>query len=112
MVGHRGQAAVQSLVDGRYTLTVIAPQFTGAGFDGDGNGTAGDSYTVVGDPAVAPKLFRLFGDGNGSGNVDVTDFGLFRSVFGSPNSPFDFDNDGDVDVNDFGAFRQRFGVAI
>ena len=57
-------------------------------------------------------LFRLCGDANGSGNVDATDFGLFRAAFGTNNIVFDFDGDGDVDAADFGAFRQRFGSSI
>ena len=72
----------QSLLDGRYTLTVFASQFAGAGLDGDGNGTAGDNYTLVGDPAVAPKLYRFFGDANADGTVDGTDFAEFGARFG------------------------------
>ena len=102
-----------SLQDGRYTLTVFATSsFNAVGsLDGNGDGTGGDDYTLIGDPATN-KLFRLFGDANGSGNVDATDFGAFRAAFGTNNNAFDFDNDGDVDASDFGAFRQRFGVAI
>jgi hypothetical protein len=77
---------------------------------GDGDGVGGD-YVFIGDPATN-KLFRLFGDGNGSGNVDLTDFGLFRATFGNNNTVFDSDNNGDVDASDFGAFRARFSVAI
>ncbi len=102
----------QSLNDGRYTLTVLASQFAGAGFDGDGNGTAGDNYMVVGDPLVAPRLFRLFGDTNGDGTVAANDFVLFRLAFGTNNVAFDFDRDGDVSTFDFVQFRLRFGGSI
>jgi hypothetical protein len=99
-----------SLADGRYTLTVLASQINGGYFDGNGDGVPGDNYQLVGSPANG--LFRLFGDADGSGNVDVNDFGAFRSAYGTANTIFDFDNGGGVDANDFGAFRQRFGVSI
>jgi len=102
-----------SLADGRYTLTVLANEVNGGAFDGNGDGTAGDDYVLVGDPAAAPKLFRLFGDMDGDGDVDATDFGAFRSAFGGgSNLAFDFDGDGDVDAADFGQFRQRFGTSV
>src|SRR5262245_52068347 len=45
-------------------VAVIAAQVTGPGgsLDGNGNGVGGDNYVLTGDPAVAPRLFRLFGD--------------------------------------------------
>jgi hypothetical protein len=100
-----------SLADGRYTLTVLAAQVPN--LDGNGDGTAGDDFTLVGDPSTAPKLFRLFGDNDGDGDVDAADFGQFRQAFGTgANLAFDFDGDGDVDASDFGQFRQRFGTAV
>jgi len=100
-----------SLADGRYTLTVLASKI--ANLDGNSDGTPGDDYTLAGDPASAPKLFRLFGDNDGDGDVDASDFGQFRQAFGTAaNLAFDFDNDGDVDASDFGQFRQRFGTAV
>ena len=102
----------KSLIDGRYNLTVLASQFTGAGFDGDGNGTAGDNYVVVGTPTTAPKLFRLFGDSDGDGAVAANDFVQFRLAFGGSNPVFDFDNDGAVAASDFIQFRLRFGGSI
>jgi hypothetical protein len=92
-------------------LQILASSFGAEGFDGNNDGMAGDDFTLVGDPATN-KLFRLFGDGNGTGNVDATDFGLFRGAFGTQNSTFDSDGDGDVDAADFGAFRARFGSSI
>jgi len=102
----------QSLADGRFTLTVLAGQLRADGLDGNGDGTAGDDYVLVGHPAVAPRLFRLFGDADGDGDVDAQDFGAFRGAFGSVNATFDFDNDGDVDAADFGQFRARFGSSV
>ena len=105
-----GPVAFGSLADGRYTLTVFGAQVNNGLFDGNGDGIPGDDYVLIGTPANG--FFRLFGDANGSGNVDATDFGAFRSAFGTANNFFDSDNDGDVDASDFGNFRQRFGVAI
>jgi len=100
-----------SLADGRYTLTVLAAEIPN--LDGDGDGTAGDDYVLVGAPGVGPNLFRLFGDADGSGSVDALDFGAFRQAFGSAsNLAFDFDGSGSVDALDFGQFRQRFGTAV
>jgi hypothetical protein len=95
-----------SLIDGRYTLTLVASKIQGAGgfLDGDGNGAGGDDRVVL--------THRLFGDADGDGDVDATDFGAFRGAFGSGNPAFDFDGDGDVDAADFGAFRQRFGSSV
>ncbi|MBX7105660.1 MAG: right-handed parallel beta-helix repeat-containing protein [Gemmataceae bacterium] len=87
-----------SLADGRYTLTALASQFTGDGIDGD--------YTLVGTPANG--LYRLFGDADGSGQVDASDFLAFRLAFLSPSPSFDFDGDGTVGANDLLQFRLRF----
>jgi hypothetical protein len=103
-----------SLKDGRYNLSIFASQVSdlaGNAFDGDGNGTGGDDYTLVGDPATN-KLFRHFGDSNGSGTVDAIDFGAFLAAFGTNNSTFDFDGGGTVDAVDFGQFVSRFGTGI
>jgi hypothetical protein len=103
-----------SLADGRYTLNIDAAQVSNANgaLDGNGDGTGGDSFELVGDPATN-KLFRLFGDIDGDGDVDAQDFGAFRAAFGgTSNLAFDFDGDGDVDAQDFGQFRSRFGASI
>jgi len=102
-----------SLADGRYTLTAFASKVSGPGgsLDGNGDGTAGDDFVLVGN--TTNKLFRLFGDHDGDGDVDAQDFGAFRAAFGgSSNLAFDSDNDGDVDAADFGQLRQRFGTAV
>jgi len=102
-----------SLADGRYTLTVLASKVSAGGgsLDGNGDGTGGDDYVLVGTPANG--LFRLFGDNDGDGDVDAQDFGAFRAAFGgTSNLNFDADGDGDVDAADFGAFRARFGSSV
>jgi hypothetical protein len=101
-----------SLADGRYTLSVLANQINTGNFDGNGDGVYGDNYTLVGDPAIAPNLFRLFGDSNGDGIVAANDFIQFRVSFNTANSAFDFDNNGMVDASDFIQFRLRFGGSI
>jgi hypothetical protein len=98
------QVEFGSLADGRYTLAVLASQIVN--LDGDGNGTPGDDYTLVGTPANG--LFRLFGDADGDGTVNSTDFLAFRLAFLSPSAAFDFDGSGTVDSSDFLAFRLRF----
>jgi len=106
-----------SLADGRYELQIHANQFGGGGFDGNGNGWPGDDYTLIGDPATN-KLFRLFADINGDGDVDSQDFLAFRTAAGTAtgqpsfDAAFDFDGDGDVDAFDFLRFRARFGTVV
>ncbi|MBX7104429.1 MAG: hypothetical protein K1X57_10130 [Gemmataceae bacterium] len=98
-----------SLRDGRYTLTVFAATAFNAAtgpLDGNGDGTPGDNYVLVGTPANG--LFRLFGDSDGSGQVTSTDFLAFRLAFLSSNVGFDFDGSGQVGSSDFLQFRLRF----
>ncbi len=99
-----------SLSDGRYTLTILGGQFTGGGFDGNGDGTAGDDYILIGSPANG--LFRFFGDADGDGTVAASDCIPFRLSFGGVNSIFDFENDGNVGASDFIQFRLRFGGSV
>ncbi|MBX7105661.1 MAG: right-handed parallel beta-helix repeat-containing protein, partial [Gemmataceae bacterium] len=68
------ETGTNSLIDGTYNLTILADQFVGLGFDGNNDGIGGDNYTLVGDAAAAPKLFRLFGDADGNGQVTSADF--------------------------------------
>jgi hypothetical protein len=97
-----------SLIDGRYTLTVLASQVTAGGtpLDGNADGTPGDDYVLTGTPTNG--LFRLFGDADGDGTVTATDFLAFRLAFLSASPVFDFDNNGQVDAGDLLQFRLRF----
>jgi len=100
-------AGPAGLIDGRYTLTLLATKIVGAGgpLDGNGDGIGGDNQVVA--------FHRLFGDNDGDADVDAQDFAAFRGAFGGvTNLAFDADGDGDVDATDFGAFRQRFGVSV
>jgi hypothetical protein len=111
--------SVNSLIDGIYSLTIFNGQVrdgTGQALDGNGNGVAGDDYTSPSDSAAGtgPKLFRLFGDADGNGVVDLVDLGQFRSSFnagaGNPAylSYLDADGNGVVDLVDLGQLRNRF----
>ena len=65
------------LDDGRYSLSVIANQVhdgMNQELDGDGDGVAGDNATTA--------FHRFFGDINGDGTIDGTDFGEFGGRFG------------------------------
>jgi hypothetical protein len=63
-------------------------------------------------PAAATNIYRLFGDSNGDGNVNATDFANFRTVFGLGSSIFDFNKDGQTNAADFAQFRARFGLTL
>lgn len=97
----------KSLIDGNYSLRIVASKIQGPGglLDGDGNGVAGDDRVVT--------FHRLFGDADGDRDVDIADFAAFRGAFNyTSNLSFDSDGDGDVDLNDFAQFRQRFGQSL
>lgn len=82
----------QSLADGRWQLAVVPASFT------SNDGTQ--------------PIRRLFGDQDGNGTTDGTDFGVFGTAFGGPNVVFDWDANGTVDGADFGQFGTRVGVTI
>lgn len=82
----------QSLADGRWELSV-----TPAGY--------------VSSDATTP-IRRIFGDANGDGTVDATDFSLFGSAFGLPGSLFDSNADNVIDGIDFASFGARIGLTI
>jgi hypothetical protein len=97
-----GGAGSLSLVDGRYTLTVLSAQVQG-GLQG------GDSTT---------SLFRLYGDVNGDGAVNGLDLGFFRAAFGTAAGDanflayLDFNGDGVINGLDLAQFRTRFGTTL
>ena len=101
-----------SLKDGAYQLTIFAGNVQGAGgsLDGNGDGIGGDNYLTP--TAGNGRIFRLFGDADGTGTVDAIDFGGFLSAFGTANPIYDFDGGGTVDAIDFGQFLNRFGTGI
>jgi hypothetical protein len=97
-----------SLPDGRYKLTIdgsmILDNF-GNLVDASNSGTAGSTGTI--------NFFRFFGDVNGDGIVDATDYLAFRAAYLSgvvtpANSFFDFNGDGLFTVVDLNAFMVNF----
>jgi hypothetical protein len=113
-----------SLADGRYQLSIADGAVTGAGgaLDGDGDGNAGGAYqsppdTSAGGPGQW-KLYRLFGDADGNGVVDLLDLQQLRGTFNvsTPDPAYveflDADHNGVVDLVDLQAFRGRFNVNI
>ncbi|HEX4590785.1 MAG TPA: dockerin type I domain-containing protein, partial [Gemmataceae bacterium] len=114
-----------SLEDGRYTLTVFASNVIGPDFlplDGDGDGTPGGDFVSKPDePGGGPgqwRLYRLFGDANGDGVIDLTDLAQFRTSYntaaGNPAyvSYLDADVSGAIDTIDLAQFRSRYNVNV
>src|SRR5262249_16167287 len=104
-----------SLQDGRYTLTIFASQVSGAGgnLDGDCNRTGGDNFVLASAPAPNPatNIFRFFGDVDGDGDTDASNFLTFRNVFlgiAPYDAALDFNGSGSVDAADFLQFRNRY----
>ena len=65
-------------------------------------------------PNPPTNIFRLYGDSDGSGKVDSTDFLAFRLAFlnNTMLEVFDYDNSTAVDSFDFLQFRLRFLTLI
>ena len=79
-----------SLADGRYTLTIFAKHVKGdTTLDGNNDGTFGDNYVLGSNAAPLPpnNIFRCYGDSDGDGDVDNTDFLRFRSSSTSNTAP-------------------------
>jgi hypothetical protein len=93
-----------SLNDGRYRLTVLANQISVSGVN-----LASDTVT---------NFHRMYGDINGSANVDIADFGLFSTTFNLHSTDagflaaFDYNNDGVIDIADFGQFSIRIFTTL
>jgi hypothetical protein len=96
----------KSLIDGNYTLTLVASKIQSASgnLDGNGDGTPGGDLVFL--------THRLFGDADGDRDADANDFAAFRLVFGGPSFAFDYDGDGNANAADFNQFRLRFGLAL
>jgi hypothetical protein len=97
-----------SLPDGKYTLSIDGSKILdnfGNPVDAANNGTAGSAGTL--------SFFRFFGDVNGDGQVDATDYLAFRTAYlsgtvTSANSFFDFNGDGLFTAIDLNAFTANF----
>jgi photosystem II stability/assembly factor-like uncharacterized protein len=100
-----------SLPDGHYTLTIhgslVHDGSSGLALDGAGTGTAGTDHVDT--------FFRLFGDADGDGHVDLQDLLSFAGTFGkSAGDPgflgyFDYNGDGRVDLGDLLQLLRRLG---
>ncbi|MBX7105048.1 MAG: hypothetical protein K1X57_13265 [Gemmataceae bacterium] len=99
------EAVTNSLIDGVYQLRIDDAQLTN--LDGDANGSIGGDYATP-TTSAGGGIFRLFGDADGSGLVDTSDFLAFRLQFLSSNPTFDADGNGSVDTGDFLRFRLNF----
>lgn len=92
---------LDSLPDGHYIFTL-----NGLKIRNDYGQRLGANYTST--------FHRLFGDDDGDGDVDYTDFSRFRTSYGTALSQafytahFDWDNDGDIDLLDFQQFYARY----
>jgi hypothetical protein len=51
------------------------------------------------------------GDADGDNTVDIVDFSIFRSKFGTSTAAPDFNGDGLVNIYDFSLLRTNFGRA-
>jgi hypothetical protein len=97
-----------SLSDGYYTLTMNGSQIldnNGSMVDAANNGTAGSVGTL--------SFFRFFGDMNGDGVVDFSDYLVFRAAYMSGdatayNSALSFDGSTTFDVLDIQKFMSNF----
>jgi hypothetical protein len=99
-----------SLPDGHYALTVRGDQIHddfGQALDGAGTGAEGSDRTDT--------FFRLFGDGNGDGHVDLQDLLSFFGTLGKRAGDsgylayFDYNGDGRVGLGDLIQLLGRLG---
>jgi hypothetical protein len=99
-----------SLPDGHYTLTIHGHQIHddfGQALDGAGTGLEGSDRSET--------FFRLFGDSDGDGRVDLRDLLSFASTLGQRvGDPgylwyFDYNGDGRVDLADLIQVLRRLG---
>ena len=101
-----------ALVDGNYELTVDGAKVTRTGSDI----ALGENY-VLGDVA-SDNFYSLYGDNNGSRNVNVVDLLAFRQTYlqsagnANFNAGLDFDGNGIVNVLDLLRFRGNFGKSL
>jgi hypothetical protein len=97
-----------SLPDGRYVLSIAGSQILdnfGNQVDAASNGASGSTGTI--------NFFRFFGDSNGDGRVDATDYLAFRTAYLSgiatgANAIYDDNGDGLFSVIDLNAFNANF----
>ena len=84
--------------------------------DGDGVVDTQDNCTLAPNPNQRDTDADGFGnfcdaDLNNDLTVNLSDFSLFRSAFGTADADADFNGDGSVNLSDFSIFRSLFGSA-
>jgi hypothetical protein len=105
-------AANGILPDGNYTAVIDAAgvrDLAGNALDGDGNGAAGDNFTL--------SFFVLAGDANRSRAVNLDDFTILASSFGQTGrvftqGNFNYSSDGAVNLDDFTILASQFGQSL
>ncbi len=120
-LSYRWQKGGLDLVDGGHYSGTATPTLTIARTDeadvgsyrcvvtGDGGSTASEAATLALTPTAPADIDR-------DCDVDLADFGFFRTCFNGPNRPWvhsgceaaDLDGDLDVDLSDFAAMQMCF----
>jgi len=105
-----------SLPDGVYELRVFPAVRDAAGnpLDGDSNGSGGDAFVYSGNQTNL--FYKLTGDWNGSGGVNIQDFATFAYWFqtAAPPAPayVDVNRSGGVNIQDFAGFATNFQKSV
>jgi hypothetical protein len=113
-----GMAA--SLADGCYQLTILSSAISGPGGSLNGGGAGGNyvSPAEMGPSDTGLHLYRMFGDVNGDGMVDLNDLAALRNAMNSMAGSsayvacLDANNDGFIDLIDLTAFRNRINCVV
>ena len=110
-----GSIAVSSSTNGNGNTVATLTFF---GNNTEAGSLADGSWVLEFDSNQIATVNRLFGDYQGTGNVDSTDLGVFGTTFGlTSSSPsflaaFDSDGNGIIDSTDLGRFGTNFGLSI
>ncbi len=106
------RASGNSLIDGNYEILIRAADTLAVQ-----GGLPMQQDSVFGNEEV-DQFFRFFGGSDGDRDVDLQDFGAFRSSFLTSeldtgfNAGFDFEGDGDIDGQEFGQMRRRLNSSL
>lgn len=101
-----GNFTLTNVPPGLYTVAVVGPRYLNRDV----------TYTVMASDNIGLNATLLAGDVNGDNVVDISDFSLLATAFGSdPSSNYwnpdaDLNNDGVVDITDFSLIAGNFGV--
>ena len=67
------------------------------------------SQAILIDPAACPSCLPITGDYDANGQVDLQDYDVWKSNFGTANVASDGNHDGIVDAADYVVWRNNFG---